>query len=566
MTRKGAWILALAAGGLAVGLWLGVPHYHQLLARRLVGAAESAAAANKVAEASRLYALALQRDKDDLTLLHSWATFLAKVHDPQLVAVRSRICQLEPASDDALLDYAEASVQFGNGKLALALLLQRTSQPGSRLADGGRYFHLLSLAYFLVGKPNLADAACSEALKREPDNPLYLVDRAQLRIHADEAAMRQDALATLDRFSKEPRERAMALPALLQYAASAPAEPAQLGDWLSGAEACLTPGNDGYTSYLLALRRWRPTEFSEQLALYTKAAALSGESALVAEQWLAAQGLWREALDFRETLPAEQQSAPPSLFLAAEALAESKQWGRLHALLAFPEWKPVEAVRMAWNERLPALESVGGAKHDPSATWQKALSAAGDNPAALSELIRLSAAWGWTGENEQALWAATNTLPLAADALASLTRICLSRKDGLAYLRVLDRQNEVNPDDATIANNLAFMGFLLDQETSKATRLSEDLCRRFPESADYISTNAFGRFKRGDIKGGLQAYSTMDVKSLIGLAPGFTYGLLLAADGSPEAGKYLDGAERWGHFPEEFQLLASARKKVGSPE
>lgn len=554
----------LAALFISCGLLFGQPAYRRLMAERLLHAAQAKDAAHDSAEATRFYLLALQRDNSSIDVLDSFAAFLIRIRNSQAMAIRARITQLRPDDDGAFLDYVESALAFGGTKTAHGLLLGREKRVGSKINESARFIHLLGTCYFLENDLPAAAAAYSEAAKRDPKNRRYLINKAQLLLYVLDPTIRDSALATLDLASGNAGERQMVLPSLLQYASEAPVEPPQLEDWLRKADGSLALKDGGFPPYLAALKRWRPDRLAAKLDGYTKAAAAGSESALAAQGWLMKNGLCEQALVFRETLPVAIRSSLESLLLTAEAMYQLGRMDELSAFIQTAEWNQSQIFRMAWIDRIRRATARGeGAAIESEANWRRLLVLARDDPNQLSTLANLADDWRWPQEAEMALWAmAEGEASAAEDALRELARRALARGDCCGLRRILDRQSGANPDNPAIANNLAFLCFLLGCETAKATRLSDDLCRLFPKSPLFVSTSAFGRLTKGDIPGGLRLFEKIDAKSLEGTAAGVTYGLLLAADGDPLAAGFLKDAERWTHFPEERELIAEARKKM----
>jgi len=552
---------AIGLALLAVLAWLNKPVYHRLMAKRLVRAAQAAELRKEYQEEVRLYVLALERDPANVETLRSLGGFLAKAHSPKLLEVRERLYSLEPNSVDAFLDYVESALMFKQPGLAQGLL---SSTAAEKAKENPRYYHLLSVSLFLAGDLPHADAACDEALKRDPANKNFRINQATIRLSCPEPTVRKAAADLLEESLSDPETRYSAIQALLYDAAVAPTPPDRLDAWLEIGLKVIPPRDTFFTSCLGALHRWRPERFAALLPEYLKAAAGEGGSAVTAQQWLTTHKLWQEALDFRDSLPAQVKNSTESLLLAAEALFQLQATDRLAAFLETPEWKGMPALRMAWQERLRRLAGPPiGASLEAEANWQKILNLASNDPKLLSTLARLTEGWGWTTETDDALWATVDKVPAMSEtALQELSQKALKRGDGKAMLRAVSRQLKSNPQDAMLANNLTFLSFLYQRDIAQATRISEQLCDRYPDSPQVLATNAFGRFIQGDIEGGLTRFSKLDPKRLAGTAPGVTYGLLLAANKDPRAAEFLTGAERFLHFPEEQALLEKARKQL----
>lgn len=539
------------------------------MARRLLHAAEEQRKGHNPREARRLYTLALQKEPDSIATLKSCAEFLAESHDPELVIIRGHLSGLQPKDDAALLDYAEAAVDFSQWRQALNLLTQRGDKPAEPSVSQARYFNLLGICYLAAKRVERADQAYTEGLKRVPGQPVILINQAKLRILSRDPSQRNAAAEILDRFSQTPATCALALPTLLDFASSAENEPAQLSAWLQRAEECLQQGKGEIDLPLLAaLKRWRPDQFSPRLGAYLQEAAEKRERADLAQRWLIDHEMYEEAIAYRGKLPPEFQGSPQSLYSAAIALAERKQIDQLDALLDDSAWKQAAAVSLAWKEWVRRQRTAGepdlerAQKED--ATWKSIVARASHDAVQLSLLTELASRWKWSKELEQTLWAAADEHEsgLPPEALEALGKIYLAKQDAAGYLKVQNRQLDLVPDDPVAANNFAWLGFLLHREAARSEKLAADLCLRFPRSVDFLATAAFGHFQKGDIDGGLEILKPVPRETLLGTAPGMTYGWILAAKGDPDAVQFLKDADQWIFFPEEREILAAARNKI----
>ncbi len=553
-------LLILCAVVLAALAFGGKPLYQHAMALRLQRAAEQAVQKEKFPDAARLYGLALARRPFDLGILHSCADFLKRIHSPEELMMRKRIWDLEPKSGEAFLDYVESAMFFQKPRLARQLLLHATAP---ELIQSGRYAQLLSVSYYLSQELPQAEANAAEAVRREPANATFQINLATVRL-AD-AATQEAAVAALEKWSTDPAQGAVALQALLNFAASARQEPPRLSEWLATAEKVITSESLFFPARLKVERRWRPADFNRDLPLYLEAEKRFPETALIAEAWLQQQGLNQQLLDYRSSLPEAWQTNSKSLTLAAEAIFQLQAYDRIPAFFEEPAWKRLhESAQLIWKERLRRSTTVGDSPDEARVRWTRILASAHFELPALLDLTLWTAQWSWLPENEEALWsvADTHAADSSTDALIDLGRIAFRRGDGPMLLRVFNGQLKETPDDPALQNNIAFLSFLYNSETSRATRICDELRAQHPEAPEYVATSAFGRLVKGDVAGGLRLFDGAATKPAPGTAAGVTYGLLLAAKGDPSAAKFLENAERWIHLPEERQWIDKARKQI----
>lgn len=550
-------ILAVVAGGVA---FLFTPAYRHLMAGRLLHAAEREASLGHGDEAERFYRLAIKRDPADLAVLGSYADFLDARGSGGVLAVRLRITQLDPGNARARLDAAEAALRMRKVIIARGLL----AGPTGAMRAFPRYYDLLGWMQYLSHDLADADAAWSAALEKDPGNKIHEANLAMVRLSSGDETVRREALEKLTAIALGDQPPLAALSSLMVNAAQSHAEPPKLDALLDRFQELVPVENAFYTSYLDALRRWRPERFKKALADYCKKAAGDPYAAMAAQSWMDGAGLYGEFLAYRETLPAPVRENFQSALLAADALFNLRRTGELDALLNGPLLNNIKPLQMAVRERMRRAALPAGARDDVGAArWKAALAAAGRNDAMLAILTRMAFTWGWMDDYAQSLWATADAVPASApDMLENLFQYYVRERDARGVHRVLSRQLALQPDNPNLQNNFAFLSFLLGVETGRAQKMAADLCAAHPGAPLYLSTRAFGMLKAGRPAQGLELFKGLDVKQLRGTAAGVCYGYLLAATGDHGALEYLDGAEKWAAFPEEIELIDQARKEA----
>jgi hypothetical protein len=557
-------IIAVSAAVVIPLLALASPAYQRIMVWRLEHAAQGAARLWKDEEADRLYCLALQRDQRNVKLLRDYAAFLSQRGAPQLLLVRERLRQLEPENLQAYFDCVEAAVICQDPQEARNLLVREAP---AKARESAQFYHLLSVSYFLGREYPQADAANTEAMRRDPANKEFLANQACIRLCCPDPEIRQAARNALLASLTDPDQRRPALHALLLDAAQFPSkepEPAWLGGLLAEGRKFLVPQDAFFPDYLSALQRWRPEEFAPSLAEYLRAATGEPANTLFAQRWLAAEHLYREQLDFRAALPPSSRDNPEGLLFAAEAMFQLHQIDGLESFLREPGWAGYPAFAQAWKERLRRGGSSTAAE-DPTrlTAWRKILSTADGVPVTLFTLSRLALDWGWSPEYEETLWQlSTGRSRLSQHALRLLSGYYLAKGDAPDLLRVLKRQLTLDPEDPVARNNFVYVSFLLERDSADATKIAEELCRRHPESPAYAATRAFGLFRSGKVAAALQSLDRFPPEQWQGTPQSVTYGFLLAANGDAHAREFLKDATRWIHFPEERQLIAESTARI----
>jgi|GEM_PF-6938350 len=565
-------VIAAALAGLLLLLWQAGPVIRHYRAEHLQHSAEAAAASHQNQKALSLYQLALRQEQDNPSLLRSCADFLKMNGRPEEIELRARLSQLDPDNTAARLNWAEAALLHQQISTGRHLLESCTQAPASH-ADKVRYYHLLSLAFFMSGDLSQADAACVQALQLDPVNKQVQANQAMIRLSSPSLELRQQALTTLDWLSYDPVAGPIAFNTLMKYAAQIPqmdhgqpvSEPVLLAEWLRRFRAQSPLTSPGYLPYLGALARWRPTDFPAELNRYKKAAAGHPEMYMPALRWMAACGLFQDALDFARSGRATASDAQEELLLEAQCLFALGRNDELTTLLNNPAL--ARPFRLAWLEKIRCQAGTEITDHSSEHTaWIRILESAQDNPVFLQYLLTLASDWGWTSEYEKTLWFSLEKRGVnESDVLDRLYKICLSRGDEEKLLQVVKRQSELYPENQTLLNNLTYLRYLLGQDLALADQTIRNLSPASGKDPTFIATRAFGCWKEGRLKEALALFRDFDCRKLRGTAPGVIYGMLLADAGDPAARDYLQGAQQWADLPRERQLLHDALQKIPAP-
>ncbi|MGB8353015.1 MAG: hypothetical protein WCD79_03935 [Chthoniobacteraceae bacterium] len=537
------------------------PVYRHLMVKRLLKIAESADAGHQYENAYRYYRLALLRGPDDLNLLHSYAGFLDEINRPEALGIRLRIIQLDPLDTEARLDGAGTALR--QRKITTARRLLSNPTPGMQASP--RYYDLLGWMQFSSFDLRDADAVWASALDKNPDNKIYAANLSTVRLSSTNESVRNEAFARLKQLALGEKPPLSALASVMTFAAQSPAEPAGLDPLLDRFQELVPPTNSFFTNYLDALRRWRPDRFKQEFAAYTRFAATSPETAMLARNWMVTSELYGEFLAFQNSLPKPSRENLQSMLLEAQVLFSLKRMDELDALLRQPAWQASLPLKMAWQERIRRATQPSTGQDATAKNWNTILDAAGKNDVLLVNLTRMAFTWQWWNEYTLSLWAMADRLPsYSPDSLETLFQFYLHAGDSRSFRKVIKRQLALQPDNPDLQNNFAFLSFLLDSETGEAAKTSATLCALHPDAPVYLSTRAFGFLKAGQPGRGLELFKRLDVKQLRGTATGVCYGYLLAATGDRLALDYLKDAEKWVSFPEEMEMIANARKQVAS--
>ncbi len=564
--------IALVAGIAAVlilaalAAWKGRPLYRRMLGHRLLHAAEKAAAERHPAEARRFFLLALQHSPGDPDILRPFASFLDANYDGGVVQIRAALSRENPTDAQARLDYAESALQYGNRRLAVHVLFHDASPA---LIATARYHHLAGVIHFLSNEMPEADAESGEAVRLDPQNPIYQANRATIELSSPAPSVREAAVASLEGFLSGGPAKPEALQSLLRYACKTAEKPAKFEEWAAAFRAAAALANPSCTTYLDAIRRWHPERWPQELAAFAEVARKNRSLADLTIQWLSDGDSHAELLAFRASLPPEWQQDETNLVAAAKAFL---RLGKIEELTTSLQneagWKAIPAVRLAWQEQLRrTARGKPGEPGDEALYWRKAMNAAERDAAQLFTLANLARFWNWLDEYAAALWAISDAaLPGADSATRELFSFYMAKADARGLLRVAEREYSLTPQNPQVAGNFAFLSFLLGANRLEAGKVAAQLCADYPGNLNFMGTKAFGLWQAGKIAEALGVYREVDTRQLLDTQAGVCYGYVLAAAHDPAAARYLEGAEKWLALPEEKQILQKARDSISAAE
>lgn len=470
--------------------------------------------------------------------------------------LRARLYQLNPTTT-SLLDWAESLIQLG--RLDQADRLLQTVQPDQPLSQA-RLHHLHASLAFQSGDYPRAAALWQDAARLDPSQPVYTVNALSAQAaHATPAEL-PALLARLQPWLDHPQVHSTARRAWLSLAAHMknhppPDFPHLWPRWWDNDPALHLPILD-------ALRTLDPSAYSQRLKekSHQDPAAMPPAAALAWVRWLADRReftLALQSLDQWTWEPSGTFGLQQRLTLAT-VLEQAANPAAVTRWMADTElWQSYQPLQLALTQRYRQLGLLPGT---PASFLTPAVRPRLRQDLALATaLTDLCFQWRWLPEYRELLLLLAEHHPAAAlPALQELTTLELEAGSGQGLWRATRLWLTLEPHNTGVANNHAYLSFLLGREVAAARSLISFLTEREPRNATFATTRALGAALHGspaEQSAALAELESMGELSAPGTAPGWVRGLLMARLGRSGAQTYLNGGEAQLRLQEERQLL-----------
>ncbi|MEI8233201.1 MAG: tetratricopeptide repeat protein [Verrucomicrobiota bacterium] len=466
-----------------------------------------------------------------------------------------KAAELAPTHVDDQIALADASLLIYSGAAGAgnkdAEKIVRDMEP---LARGRADFQdLAGRVLQSQGKLDEAKSCYTEAVRLDPGNSTYRLHLGITRLTSKDAAVRDAARGDVERLSKDPASRAVALRALIVDAAKSMHADHALA---MAAELDTLPARvfSDRLIYLEMLHLLGSADFQARLAETEQEAAEKPDCVLPLLYWMNGNNLALLAKDWAEKLPADKTASVPIRLEIARSYAAFGDWKRLRFYLANEKWNEFDFMRLAYLARCNRELEASDIRAKNS--WMEALNAASANGEALLTLARMTLRWGWENEATDALWQAVSKSNRSNEALKALCQYYYVKRDtqGLyrAYALMVDR----NPGDPGVRNNFAIFCLLLDKNKDHALSVARELYEKEPASPVYASTYALGLYSAGQTARALEVMQALKPEALQEPSIAAYYsGILAAAGREKEAKTYLERARGATLLPEEAQIL-----------
>lgn len=425
------------------------------------------------------------------------ATLLEQVGAPQAMKLRRQVTVMEPDSAEDAAAFVMCALQFRDLNTARDALSSMTPElarqkPALKAA--------LAYALTMDDKP-VADLLLDTLKTENPDDLQLRLTQALLRlrhprVEARDAArgeLLQIAAANSKLASIIYREfgaqevRARNYPEAKKWFAKLLATPdASFEDQLHVANIALLVDGQPFATVFAGL---------------APKAAASPQAGLTFLQWLLVQRKADDAERWLATLPKETLQLPRYRAVLGDIAIQRKDWTRLEQLLregALGDVK-AETVKLAFSAK--ALDAAGKTNLRRE-IWQVTLESTQRQLGPLTILRRLAAAWEWTDEAEQTLWAITSSFPDQTWAYQALMASYREHKNTRGLQNVLTVLRQNNPGVPRYDHDWALLTLLIEPNSTwtPAKELLKQLHTTDPAQPNFAAGYAFAlaQANRGD--------------------------------------------------------------------
>ncbi len=405
-------------------------------------------------------------------------------HD--LAADRSaRASDLAPGDAAVALEWATDALRADRPEFARRAIARLTPETRDASAPAQR---LLGELARRAGDRDGALSRYATARRIAGPGPLDEVPIGRLLLLSTDAAEKNRGRELLAKFAADPEWGAIALRALLgdALANGTPAERLRLADALREHPRCAI---EDMPVCLRQLAAGDPERFAEVLTKLEQTRARDADRALGLVGWLNQIDRPRDALRWLATLEPAVAASPALRVAWAESFRLEGDWSGLTAHTEFGDWgEEYEFLRQAY-----AVEAARrrGDETRRAQLWQFLRAKLATNGVHAYYAAGALYLWGMTGEAVALAEGASTDPRVAVPALGFLARHYQTQRDALGQYRVFRRLHALRPDDAEIANNLAYFAALTGENSGLAESLARKNLAARPGDEKRVATYAF---------------------------------------------------------------------------
>lgn len=474
--------------------------------------------------------------------------------DPSAIALRKRVLELDPNSMNDQLALAQTAViahDYNTAATALAAVDAMGKKPAV-------YFNIMGQLDLATGKIAEAESNFAEAIRLDPSNTAPQLSLAVVQLHGTNTLDMAEARITLRRISmnstnvgiRAEADRELVLDAI-RYKDNDTAL------WFS--KQLAQPADANFLDKLLRLQVLKAVhsdEYKSALVANEHEAATNSTDLSKLTLWFLDNEMPAQALAWIRTLPANTQTNPPAVLLAAQCQLLVQDWQGLRDSLSKENFGERDFVRHAFIARAMREQGLYEAS---KAEWQAALKSCNGQANALEFLLHYAALWNWQDETEQILWNLVNDFPQerwAGDQLANLLYTTGSTR---ALMQLYSIEANRHPSDLDAKNNLALTAMLVHAQEMNPFDIASEIYQKAPTNSFYATTYAFSLHLQQKNAEALKIMQQVPPQSLKNYSTAGYYGLILKAAGdNARAANYLKYALQGKLLPEEHTLFERA--------
>jgi Flp pilus assembly protein TadD len=550
--RKLLWIsfgiVVAGAGAVLVGPYA-YRHWRQ---QHLIHLAADALKKGDRANAALSLRRAVQCNPFDVRAIRMYAALAEQSASPNAIWWRRRVVELEPKVLQNRIDLAKAALVLGDQNAAQDAL-RSVDEPGRRTAE---YHKAAGALAWARNDYSESESQFLEASKLEPTNAAVHLNLAIARLVVDSGTKANLARASLEVLRSNPPVRLEALRQLTQDATrnSMPLRAVAFARELQADPECRY---SDHILYLDTLRQARRPELTECALAVEAIATTNSAQAYEMLNWRIRQGEARQGLVWAESLSLVVRTNLPFPMMMAEAYALVREWGPLQAMVKDQDWKDMEYLRHVLSSLSLRAQ---GRTLEASVEWRSALSAASQRIEALNDLVRRTAAWNWSSELNEALWAIVEKFPIEKGAFLALYDRLVEAGNTAALHNLLGRVSSFVNLPLEFKNNFAVVSLLEYPKGQHGHDLARDAYEKSPANPFVVSTYAYSLYLQQKSTEALHLFEGLKPEELEEPSIAAYYGVILAGTGNTtKARRYLDRGLQARLLPEEKTLITKAK-------
>jgi tetratricopeptide (TPR) repeat protein len=542
-----SFLLALA------GYYLAWPEIRKWRQGRSLVEAESYEKSGDYRRALLILEQTVQLYPQNLEARRLLASFLERLGQRQSLEAWKEIAQADPADPRNLLGLAGSALRFGDHATARQALDQLRQMGRTDAA-----YHRLSSGLALVTRDTRAlEAALSELARLEPADQRVQLNLAIARLQSADPILAEAGRSALVALARSEQVRIRAVVELLNDMSRRwPRPTRERSAAFQRLAAELTPAR-GPT--LDPPERDDPVERLVSFALRQPAPEAEDAGALLS--WLMLNGRAAAGFEWLDSLPEKTRQSRLVTAAASEAALQTADWPRLRQLLLAGAWGalPAGAVNAAFAARdnrgqlSPAAQAAG---------WATVLESCQVSLPALRMVLRLSEAWNWPEEQQQALTAITRAFATETWAWRRLIAQALLQGEAEQLWQIYQRWSRAAPGDAMVQIETAIMGHLLQKRGAPPAGVTAEWVRQQPANPGAVVAHALALWREQHLSGALPLLAALPAEAFAEPRYALAYGLMLSEAGrGQESELLLNRASADRMLPDEMLLIEQARAR-----
>ncbi len=472
---------------------------------------------------------------------------------------RSRLDTFRPGNQENLLAWAEDSMKAGDVIAAEHILGMLKPEPTENAG-----YHATAAALATARHDNAgAERHWAEAFRIEPQEDLYRLKLAGIRLASKNEEVRGGAVAMLKELSGKPAKAADAWRLLL-------ADATDYREWTKAREYAdalvATRGSvfQDKLTRLVLLRQMKSRDATRYLTDLRNEGLQNPPDLYMLLMWMNQHDLALMVAEWAGTLPRDIVGVPPVCVAVADAYLRSSDWRPLLAFLDDHPWAEWEYMRRAFLAR--ATERLDDA--DRSAQeWKDGIAAArsrADSKDRLERLVRLAIGWGWEQRAQELMWGMAGSPGCPRWMLDALWQIAVENADTAQLQKLAGLLAKSDPKSVVFRNNYAFYSLLTRAGEGDPHREAERLFHENRGDVDIVLTRGLSLYQQGKaaeaaaLTGGLPAAELRKPQAAL------YHAIFLTAFGEgAKAQEFITAAQGRRMFPEEKTMLERAKLEAG---